>query len=379
MRKEYDVIISGAGPSGSLLGFLLASNNVKTLIIEKKKFPRQKICAGGIQHRVLDLIPFRVDDLFERKISSIRFSKKCKDSFIKENHEPIMYTVKRPVFDNLLAKKAQESGCDIVFDDKIKSMEMSKGSVKVKTAFSDYDSKILVGADGANGHVHKFLMGNRKYIKIIGYESEMQFQDSISMNSDMKVLKSKEIVFIDFGCVKKGYLWIFPKKDSFSIGSGGPYKSAKQIKAYLKSFISDNLSGDPVVNAHFIPVGNRLTPLASNRIIAIGDAACLGDGFTGEGLYNAMRSSHIAHDCIMDSLKRNDYCFHQYADVINKEIISDIKASLFFSKIFFSSFFFYYKLLKNKEVFFNSCCEILRGKKTYKSIIDRLNLLKIKS
>jgi flavin-dependent dehydrogenase len=42
MDSRYDVIISGAGPSGSLLGYLLASKGISTLILEKQEFPRHK-------------------------------------------------------------------------------------------------------------------------------------------------------------------------------------------------------------------------------------------------------------------------------------------------------------------------------------------------
>jgi flavin-dependent dehydrogenase len=288
-----------------------------------------------------------------------------------------MYTVNRALLDDFMAKKALEVGCEIIFGYTIKSISLLIYSISIKTSCVDYSSKVLVGADGANGYVHKALTQNFKYIKIIGYESEMHFEDIIEKNDGLEIFGQKDVVSIDFGCVKKGYLWVFPKKDSLSVGSGGPYKDARLIKNYLKKYISSNFLNDQAVNAHFIPVGNKLTPVASERLIAIGDAACLGDGFTGEGLFNALRSSHIAYECILGSLKRNDFSFSQYIDSINKEIISDIRASLFFSKIFFSSFFFYYKLLKNKDVFFRSCCEVLRGKKTYKSIIDRLNLLKI--
>ena len=56
MDEIYDVIISGGGPSGSLLGFLLSSKNINTLIIEKEIFPRYKTCAGGIAHRILKIL-----------------------------------------------------------------------------------------------------------------------------------------------------------------------------------------------------------------------------------------------------------------------------------------------------------------------------------
>lgn len=68
MKKEYDVIISGGGPSGNLLGLLLAKNNIKTLIIEKEKFPRFKICEGGIQYRTSKLLPINIDSVIENTI-----------------------------------------------------------------------------------------------------------------------------------------------------------------------------------------------------------------------------------------------------------------------------------------------------------------------
>ncbi len=88
MESRYDVIISGAGPAGSLLGFLLSQNNIRTLIIDKKNFPRYKICAGGLQDRSLELIPFDIDGTIHRSFESILFSLKGRDSFSKEYGSP---------------------------------------------------------------------------------------------------------------------------------------------------------------------------------------------------------------------------------------------------------------------------------------------------
>jgi flavin-dependent dehydrogenase len=79
MDEIYDVIISGGGPSGSLLGFLLSSKNINTLIIEKEIFPRYKTCAGGIAHRTLKILPFNIDEVIEKNIYGIYFSQKNKD------------------------------------------------------------------------------------------------------------------------------------------------------------------------------------------------------------------------------------------------------------------------------------------------------------
>ena len=64
--------------------------------------------------------------------------------------------------------------------------------------------------------------------------------------------------------------------------------------------------------AQSIPVRTEETPFCSHRVLAIGDAACLGDGFTGEGIYNALRSSHIAAESIVSALEVSNYDFKDY-------------------------------------------------------------------
>src|SRR5689334_7369847 len=48
MRNDYDVIIAGAGPAGSSAAIHLATNGLKVLLVEQKKFPRAKLCGEFI-------------------------------------------------------------------------------------------------------------------------------------------------------------------------------------------------------------------------------------------------------------------------------------------------------------------------------------------
>ncbi|NIS60056.1 MAG: FAD-dependent oxidoreductase, partial [Proteobacteria bacterium] len=50
---EYDVIIVGAGPAGSTTARSCAEKGLKTLLIEKDRFPRYKPCGGFLSPRVL--------------------------------------------------------------------------------------------------------------------------------------------------------------------------------------------------------------------------------------------------------------------------------------------------------------------------------------
>ncbi len=106
MESRYDVIISGAGPSGSLLGFLLSQNNIDTLIIDKKNFPRYKTCAGGLQDRTIDLIPFNIKNTIQKSLDSILFSFRGRDTFTRKYSSTILLTVDRREFDHFIAATA---------------------------------------------------------------------------------------------------------------------------------------------------------------------------------------------------------------------------------------------------------------------------------
>jgi flavin-dependent dehydrogenase len=100
----------------------------------------------------------------------------------------------------------------------------------------------------------------------------------------------------------------------------------------------------------------------------------LGYLLSGEGLFNAFRSSHLALGSIKKALASPDYSFNDYAEAVQQEIYSDIKLSLIFSRIFFAYPMFFYKLLKSNDKFFKLCCQVLRGDKKYSHISGKLDL-----
>ena len=385
MKKNFDVIISGAGPSGSLLGYLLSKKNISTLILEKEIFPRYKVCAGGIQWKALQLLPYDINEIIEKKIYGIYFARRLKDIFYKKYSEPLIYTFERTKLDDFMAKKAIESGCNINFSEKIKNFEISENEVKVFTQKDIYFSKILVGADGAGSIIYKKLNKDTNLQKIIGYETE------IPLTSASSYPLYDESVVLDFGGIRKGYFWIFPKKRTLSIGGGGPVKDALNIKKYLEWFLqnyqeelNENFAApgrDRLLNqklsAHFIPVRSNKSFLCDYRVLSVGDAAGLGDAFTGEGIHNALLSSIIAADSISNAFSDFNFNFSDYREKINNDIYANIKNSMLISKIFFSSPYFYYKLIKSNDNLFNLCAKILRGEKKYSDVVNKLKLIKI--
>jgi flavin-dependent dehydrogenase len=74
----YDVIIIGAGPGGSLTGYLLSRQGLKVLIVEKEQLPRYKPCAGGLTRRALNILPFDISDVVEDHYLPITFQQRTR-------------------------------------------------------------------------------------------------------------------------------------------------------------------------------------------------------------------------------------------------------------------------------------------------------------
>jgi flavin-dependent dehydrogenase len=51
--SDFDVIVVGGGPAGSKAAYYLGQKGIKMLVIDKKKFSRDKFCGGGISYRIL--------------------------------------------------------------------------------------------------------------------------------------------------------------------------------------------------------------------------------------------------------------------------------------------------------------------------------------
>ena len=52
-EDTYDVLVVGGGPSGAAAGYWLAERGHRVLIVEKKRFPRDKTCGDGLTPRAV--------------------------------------------------------------------------------------------------------------------------------------------------------------------------------------------------------------------------------------------------------------------------------------------------------------------------------------
>ena len=153
MQYDADVIIAGAGPSGTIAAFKLARQGVDVLILEKAEFPRYKVCGGGLTHKILQEIQSDIDSVIEREIFSIRFSCNFTDSFTRTATEPLIYCTMRDKLDQLLLRNAVEAGSRVMFGEHISGIIQVHSGIDIKTHRGSWKSLYLIGADGASSVV----------------------------------------------------------------------------------------------------------------------------------------------------------------------------------------------------------------------------------
>jgi len=364
MVFDASVIISGAGPAGSTAARELASRGVDVLILEKKPFPRYKVCGGGLPHKVRKDIPFDLTPVIETFIYSVRFSCRFRETFIRSSSEPLIYCTMRDRLDRLLLDHAKEAGARILFGEQLADLEEKSGCVMVKTKNRSFSCRLLLGADGASSLVARKTGLGSHLLPGLAWEAELEAgQDQLDQFS--------QTVFLDWGTLPGGYGWIFPKKDHFSVGVGGPAALAEQMKPYYENFIRStgiDFTRSRSMRAWPIPVKSRKSCFHTHRILVMGDAAGLTDPLTGEGISYAIRSGKIAALGGYEFLQGKKETLRHYSEEINEFLMPEILEASRVKAIFNAAPFRIHRLVRDRERAWNAFGKVLRGERNYQDV-----------
>lgn len=172
--KSYDAIVIGAGPAGAAASRRLVEGGMKTLLVEKYKLPRRKMCSGLLSRWTVDFVHRHFGPMPETVYTETPFLKgfgfnfpSVPETVLAPTKSPLPY-VRRDRFDCFLA---QGSGADIKDGVRLTGIEPEKDGFRILCERSRKDGKITrvtfraryaVAADGMNSRAVGCVLPNAR-------------------------------------------------------------------------------------------------------------------------------------------------------------------------------------------------------------------------
>ncbi len=310
----YDLIVLGAGPAGAAAARTAAQLGLTTLLLEKEKLPRNKLCGGGITPKVLKLLDFSLpDELIEFTAQSTRIhvGESC---FNFETKHPLVYMTSRTKFDSFLADKAVEAGVELRDGAPAYQIEELDSHIQVKTSNGSFQGKMLIGADGMGGPTAscgRFYDRWKPHQVAYAIESEVP----VGERGVQDFAGPASYFDIYFGVSPAGYGWIFPKDDHLTVGVGCRLSKLHNAHALFNGFVKQipQLADReiPKPQAHLIPLGGvAKVPLVADRMLLAGDSAGFAEPLLGEGIYFAILGAQLAAQTAAEACENNRFDKH---------------------------------------------------------------------
>jgi len=325
-KQEFDcdVIVVGAGPAGSAATHYLVSAGYDVIMVDKCKFPRDKICGDFVS-------PVAQNELNRLGIISTPEFKRSnqigKASVYLDGRKLISRPVPkvqglprygrvfpRIILDKLLLDSVCKEGA-IFLEGKAVGMQIRLKGIELQVDGPSgkriLKARLLIGADGSNSTIAKLVRGQppSSADRIIAIRGYFENVEGPSNQADLHFNKESF----------PGYCWLFPTdKNHANVGVGmvlDTIPSGNRLKELLNQLIKN----DPALhkrlrNAKLVgQIGgwplttyNANEPLVDNRVMLIGDAAGLVNPLNGEGIQYALLSGRWASEVAISCLITND-------------------------------------------------------------------------
>ena len=328
---EADVIVVGAGPAGATTAFYLAQSGLDVLLLEKSRFPREKVCGDGLTPRAVKTLVNMGISVSERDgwvrnkgLRVIGAGKRLELPWPELASYPGYGLVRTLLdLDETLARRAQQAGARLlegvtvtgpVRDDRTGRIT----GVVAKAADGGEDrtnrARVVVAADGNSTRLSVAMGLRKRDDRPLGVAVRTYYT---SPRHDDDYLESWLDLW-DGDRLLPGYGWIFGMGDGTSnVGLGLLNTSAAFGHTDYHALLRKWLEGMPAewgfteenrtqpIRGAALPMGFNRTPHYHEGLLLVGDAGGMVNPFNGEGIAYAMESGEILARTIVQALARS--------------------------------------------------------------------------
>ena len=352
--RTHDVVVVGGGPAGAACATWLAEAGHDVVLLEKKRYPREKTCGDGLTPRAVRQLADLglADELANHHrydgLRSMAFGRTLELAWPSHPHLPSYgYVVTRKDLDHLVAQRAVKAGATLLEGTEAVAPLLDGGLVRgvlvapsaapsaggapsdgssrgvgsvpprgVGDGTGEVRARYLVVADGAKGRLGRQLGTGRDRSYPLGMAIRGYYE---SPRHDEPWIESHLDVRNSAGDLLPGYGWIFPVGDgrvNVGVGLLSTFSRWKAVNTthLMEAFVRwapeswdlrpETSCGPPTGGR--LPMGLSVGPHAGPTWLVTGDAGGAINPFNGEGIAYAYETGRLAAEAVGRALDTGD-------------------------------------------------------------------------
>jgi geranylgeranyl reductase family protein len=289
--KYFDVVIVGGGPAGSSCAAFCALAGLRTVVLEREKFPREKVCGDCLNPSCWPVmerlgVTREVLGLTHSKLSSVEFIPIEGRGVIVDLPSGVHceISVKRSLFDNLLLMRARDLGAEIRQQTTVTALSRNSDWTIETTPDEIFHARILIAADGRNSTVARLCDLLPRPAR-----ERVALQAHVPLPRDFG-----HRVVLQF--LREGYSGQAPVNGTeLNVCLVGKPSTISTLRHWASRQFQLSL------DQHWrsvTPLTRSSLPCVRENLFFTGDAARVVEPFTGEGIYYALRSGELAANTV---------------------------------------------------------------------------------
>jgi len=360
-NRKSKIAIVGAGPAGSSLAIRLAENGFDTVLIERDRFPRQKLCGEFISPECLahferlglldSMLTAGGDRIYETRF----FEKGGKSIAIPSSWfggGSFALSLSRAEMDHQLLIRARNAGVAVFESTTVNGLEGDHGRVETITTRSEdaggmeVEADIFVDATGRAGILTRLIgksvhgsLENLQKPSFVGFKAHVTGAELAKGGCEIYSFPGG---YAGLSNVEndRANLCFLVRSDVVRTVAGSASEIVKRVvlKNNRASETIGNISADDWLAVSINGFGTKSLAPARN-LFTVGDAASFIDPFTGSGMVMALESSEVLANVIIANRESPELVSAEYSSAYRQRfarrlrICSALRHSAFMPKL----------------------------------------------